>query len=87
MKIDGASLIGICSDPEHPASLPKCKFGVSGRRFRFNRQAVSVETDRPFRSKAAPVADGFGPDFGEPPLRDTSYLCSGLPKQVLLSLL
>src|SRR4051812_11882333 len=27
--------------------------------FGSNRQAVSVETDRPFRSKEAPVLDGF----------------------------
>src|SRR3954470_3671106 len=50
-------------------------FGVSDRRFRFNpaggfggnRQAVSVQIGTPLRM-------GFGPDFGEPPLRDTSYL-------------
>lgn len=50
-------------------------FGVSDRRFRFkpaggfggNRQAVSVQSGTPLRM-------GFGPDFGEPPLRDTSYL-------------
>jgi hypothetical protein len=50
-------------------------FGVSDRRFRFkpaggfgrNRQAVSVQSGTPLRV-------GFGPDFGEPPLRDTSYL-------------
>jgi hypothetical protein len=50
-------------------------FGVSDRRFRFkpaggfggNRQAVSVQS-------ATPLRMGFGPDFGEPPLRDTSYL-------------
>src|SRR2546421_9890161 len=45
-------------------------FGVSDRRFRFkpaggfrgNRQAVSVQIGTPLRM-------GFGPDFGEPPLR------------------
>jgi hypothetical protein len=50
-------------------------FGVSDRRFRFkpaggfggNRQAVSVQSGTPLRM-------GFGPGFGEPPLRDTSYL-------------
>src|SRR5580704_5587100 len=50
-------------------------FGVSDRRFRFkpaggfggNRQAVSVQNGTPLRM-------GFGPGFGEPPLRDTSYL-------------
>src|ERR1700747_3288473 len=50
-------------------------FGVSDRRFRFkpaggfggNRQAVSVQSGTPLRMD-------FGPDFGEPPLRDTSYL-------------
>ena len=55
-------------------SLP-ANFGVSDRRFRFkpaggfggNRQAVSVQSGTPLRM-------GFGPDFGEPPLRDTSYL-------------
>src|SRR5712671_5789068 len=35
--------------------------------FGSNRQAVSVEIGTPLRM-------GFGPDFGEPPLRDTSYL-------------
>ncbi len=55
--------------------LPHANFGVSDRRFRFkpaggfggNRQAVSVQSGTPLRM-------GFGPDFGEPPLRDTSYL-------------
>src|SRR6202045_1529867 len=50
-------------------------FGVSDRRFRFkpaggfggNRQAVSVQSGTPLRM-------GFGPGFGEPPLRDTYYL-------------
>ena len=50
-------------------------FGVSDRRFRFkpaggfggNRQVVSVQSGTPLRM-------GFGPGFGEPPLRDTSYL-------------
>ena len=50
-------------------------FGVSDRQFRFkpaggfggNRQAVSVQSGTPLRM-------GFGPGFGEPPLRDTSYL-------------
>jgi hypothetical protein len=50
-------------------------FGVSDRRFRFkpaggfggNRLAVSVQSGTPLRM-------GFGPGFGEPPLRDTSYL-------------
>jgi len=50
-------------------------FGVSDRRFRFkpaggfggNRPAVSVQSGTPLRM-------GFGPGFGEPPLRDTSYL-------------
>jgi hypothetical protein len=43
--------------------------------FGSNRQAVSVETDRPFRSQiGTPLRMGFGPDFGEPPLCDTSYL-------------
>src|SRR5204863_1551233 len=53
----------------------RANFGVSDRRFRFkpaggfggNRQAVSVQSGTPLRM-------GFGPDFGEPPLRDTSYL-------------
>jgi hypothetical protein len=60
------------SPPE--AAIP-ANFGVSDRRFRFkpaggfggNRQAVSVQSGTPLRM-------GFGPDFGEPPLRDTSYL-------------
>jgi putative SOS response-associated peptidase YedK len=55
--------------------LPIANFGVSDRRFRFkpaggfggNRQAVSVQSGTPLRM-------GFGPGFGEPPLRDTSYL-------------
>ena len=55
--------------------LMVANFGVSDRRFRFkpaggfggNRQAVSVQSGTPLRM-------GFGPDFGEPPLRDTSYL-------------
>ena len=55
--------------------LPGANFGVSDRRFRFkpaggfggNRQAVSVQSGTPLRM-------GFGPGFGEPPLRDTSYL-------------
>lgn len=55
--------------------LQRANFGVSDRRFRFkpaggfggNRQAVSVQSGTPLRM-------GFGPDFGEPPLRDTSYL-------------
>ena len=50
-------------------------FGVSDRRFRFkpaggfggNRQAVLVQSGTPLRM-------GFGPGFGEPSLRDTSYL-------------
>jgi hypothetical protein len=42
--------------------------------FGSNRQAVSVETDRPFRSKAAPRCGWVLVHFGEPPLRDTSYL-------------
>src|SRR3954463_4991052 len=50
-------------------------FGFSDRLFRFkpaggfggNRQAVSVQIGTPLRM-------GFGPDFCEPPLRDTSYL-------------
>jgi hypothetical protein len=68
-----------------PAKRPKCQkphcvavlvqFGVSDRRFRFkpaggfggNRQVVSVQSGTPLRM-------GFGPGFGEPPLRDTSYL-------------
>ena len=58
------------------AAYPECaNFGVSDRRFRFkpaggfggNRQAVSVQSGTPLRM-------GFGPGFGEPPLRDTSYL-------------
>jgi hypothetical protein len=57
-----------------PSSV-NANFGVSDRRFRFkpaggfggNRQAVSVQSGTPLRM-------GFGPDFGEPPLRDTSYL-------------
>jgi hypothetical protein len=56
-------------------SVAGANFGVSDRRFRFkpaggfggNRQAVSVQSGTPLRM-------GFGPDFGEPPLRDTSYL-------------
>ena len=61
----------------NPPSFPgkSANFGVSDRRFRFkpacgfggNRQAVSVQSGTPLRM-------GFGPDFGEPPLRDTSYL-------------
>src|SRR5205814_6320165 len=57
-------------------------FGVSDRRFRFkpaggfggNRQAVSVQSGTPLRM-------GFGPDFGEPPLRDTSYLALACPSK------
>jgi len=57
------------------SSLLTANFGVSDRRFRFkpaggfggNRQAVSVQIGTPLRM-------GFGTDFGEPPLRDTSYL-------------
>jgi hypothetical protein len=56
-------------------SSVSANFGVSDRRFRFkpaggfggNRQAVSVQSGTPLRM-------GFGPGFGEPPLRDTSYL-------------
>jgi hypothetical protein len=59
-------------------------------KFRSFRQAISVQTDRRFRFKPAgsfggnrqavsvqsgtPLRMGFGPGFGEPPLRDTSYL-------------
>jgi hypothetical protein len=65
----------------HPTMISDWKqelvanFGVSDRRFRFkpaggfggNRQAFSVQSGTPLRM-------GFGPGFGEPPLRDTSYL-------------
>src|SRR5580693_7494747 len=58
-----------------PPGPGRANFGVSDRRFRFkpaggfggNRQAVSVQSGTPLRM-------GFGPGFGEPPLRDTSYL-------------
>jgi hypothetical protein len=58
-----------------PRRIPAANFGVSDRRFRFkpaggfggNRQAVSVQSGTPLRM-------GFGPGFGEAPLRDTSYL-------------
>ncbi|HEY0378397.1 MAG TPA: hypothetical protein VGC87_15890, partial [Pyrinomonadaceae bacterium] len=61
--------------PANTESIMGAHFGVSDRRFRFkpaggfggNRQAVSVQIGTPLRM-------GFGPDFGEPPLRDTSYL-------------
>jgi len=36
--------------------------------FGSNRQAISVETDRLFRSKAALDREGFGAGFSEPPL-------------------
>jgi len=55
--------------------------------FGSNRQAVSVETDRPFRSKAAPRCEWVL----VPALANRRCViilsCSGLPKQVLLSLL
>src|SRR3954447_569758 len=67
----------ICSKIRIESDVSWCSanFGVSDRRFRFkpaggfggNRQAVSVQIGTPLRM-------GFGPDFGEPPLRDTSYL-------------
>ncbi len=55
---------------------------TQGCKFRSFRQAISVQTGRRFRWKPAgrfgpkrhPLRMGFGPDFGEPPLRDTSYL-------------
>src|ERR1700726_396437 len=64
---------GSCQGRVHPTDT--ANFGVSDRRFRFkpaggfggNRQAVSVQSGTPLRM-------GFGPGFGEPPLRDTSYL-------------
>src|SRR3954451_20484259 len=64
-----STLIGHCK------TTFTANFGVSDRRFRFkpaggfggNRQPVSVQIGTPLRM-------GFGPDFGEPPLRDTSYL-------------
>jgi hypothetical protein len=69
----------LCSSGESRANLSssECRsanFGVSDRRFRFkpaggfggNRQAVSVQSGTPLRM-------GFGPGFGEPPLRDTSW--------------
>jgi hypothetical protein len=67
-----ASLPGSISNAGWPFAA---NFGVSDRRFRFkpaggfggNRQAVSVQSGTPLRMR-------FGPDFGEPPLRDTSYL-------------
>src|SRR5204863_8172106 len=57
-------------------------FGVSDRRFRFkpaggfggNRQPVSVQIGTPLRR-------GFGPDCGERPLRDTSYLALACPSK------
>ena len=59
----------------HQPSLLACKF-------RSFRQAISVQTGRRFRWKptgrsvqsGTPLRMDFGPDFGEPPLRDTSYL-------------
>jgi hypothetical protein len=71
----------ICSRPifiggvKNEADQHDANFGVSGRRFRFkpaggvggNRQAISVQSGTPLRR-------GFGTGFGEPPLRDTSYL-------------
>ena len=43
--------------------------------FGSNRQAISVETDRPFRSKAAPRLIGvFGAGFGEPLLQNRCYI-------------
>ena len=76
----GAIIVeGIADIQPAVSGLPErvliANFGVSDRRFRFkpaggfgvNRQAVSVQIGTPLRM-------GFGPDFGEPPLRDTSYL-------------
>jgi len=63
----------------------RANFGVSGRRFRFkpaggfggNRQAISVQSGTPLRR-------GFGTGFGEPPLRDTSYLALACQSKLLL---
>jgi len=65
--------------------LLAANFGVSGRRFRFkpaggfggNRQAISVQSGTPLRR-------GFGTGFGEPPLRDTSYLALACQSKLLL---
>src|SRR5690348_11173098 len=69
------TLADLAQSPYSPLFGQGAHFGVSDRRFRFkpaggfggNRQAVSVQSGTPLRM-------GFGPDFGEPPLRDTSYL-------------
>jgi len=75
----GEAIDGGRAPISRPAPRPNARvaanFGVSDRRFRFkpaggfggNRQAVSVQSGTPLRM-------GFGPGFGEPPLRDTSYL-------------
>jgi hypothetical protein len=74
---DAGILVAGAEDTRRALCPPRrgANFGVSDRRFRFkpaggfggNRQAVSVQSGTPLRM-------GFGPDFGEPPLRDTSYL-------------
>src|ERR1700732_5206156 len=68
-----APALAICQPEERGTEA--ANFGVADRRFRFkpaggfggNRQAVSVQSGTPLRM-------GFGPGFGEPPLRDTSHL-------------
>jgi hypothetical protein len=55
-------------DPKPPLQISEFPTGDFGS----NRQAVSLETDRV--QSGTPLRMGFGPDFGEPPLRDISYL-------------
>ena len=70
---------------QYKCRVPSSPEGVGWRlacKFRSFRQAISVQTGRRFRWKptgrsvqsGTPLRMDFGPDFGEPPLRDTSYL-------------
>jgi hypothetical protein len=51
------SIINISSTYGHEAAVQISEFPTGD--FGSNRQAVSAETDRPFRSKAAPRCGGF----------------------------
>src|SRR5580704_17583206 len=77
--------LGHTKSPTQPPCLQISEFPTGD--FGSNRQAVSVETDRPFRSKAAPRCEWVL----VPALANRRCViilsCSGLPKQVLLSLL
>jgi hypothetical protein len=55
--------------------------------FGSNRQAISVETDRPFRSKAAPDPEGVLVRLQRTAGAQMILSCLGCRKQVFLSLL